>query len=268
MARPIKLTADFFSHDAHASEGRTLTIIESLYDSDGYKAWFKLLENLCVYKNHVIDVRNPIDFDFLAGKMRFKPDRLLEIINKLAELEAIDQELWVHRVIWCQNFTDRLVDLYDRRKKSLPERPPVSAYPYPVSVINNSFPTTNTHLSSTESTQRKGKERKEDNISPPPGAVFSLFEQNYQKLTDKTSALLNDAIEEYTEVWVIDALNEGIERNKRSWKYAETILKRWKLEGRNNGASGNSNSAEPKVLSPEEWFAAEEEARKKRLEVK
>ena len=50
--------------------------------------------------------------------------------------------------------------------------------------------------------------------------------------------MLKDAITEYSESWVLDALKEGKEREKCSWKYVEAILKRWKQDGRGNGKSG------------------------------
>lgn len=127
VGRPVKHIAPYFSHDANASGGRTLTILENHFGSDGYKAWFKLLENLSDTENHIIDIRNPADLEFLAGKMKFKPDRLLEILNKMADpsLKAIDSELWAHGIIWCQNFVDRLTWLYEKRKQAPPSRPEI-----------------------------------------------------------------------------------------------------------------------------------------------
>jgi len=133
VGRPVKHTAPYFTHDADASAGKTLTILENHFGSDGYKAWFKLLENLASAENHFIDIRSSSDFDFLSGKMKFQPERLREIINKMADRCAIDKELWSLGIIWCQNFVDRLTPLYDKRKQTLPTRPDVNNLP-PVSV--------------------------------------------------------------------------------------------------------------------------------------
>ena len=57
MARPIKHTVDYFSHDADASEGKTLTILENNFGLEGYAAWFKLLERLSKAENHVMKCR-------------------------------------------------------------------------------------------------------------------------------------------------------------------------------------------------------------------
>ena len=123
MARPNKYTVDYFTHDAIASQGKTLTIIENYFGHEGYSAWFKLLENISVNKNHVINVQNSVDMEFLCGKMKFKPERLTEILNKLAELDAIDYDLWKHKIIWCDNFVSRLNTVYEKRHQKPPEKP-------------------------------------------------------------------------------------------------------------------------------------------------
>jgi len=123
MARPIKRTVDYFPHDANSSSRKTLTIIENHFGLEGYAVWFKLLETISVSNNHIIDIRNTTDLDYLSGKMRIKPGRLVEILDKLAELKAIDVELWQHKIIWCQNFVDRLSYLYERRRDPTPQRP-------------------------------------------------------------------------------------------------------------------------------------------------
>jgi DnaD/phage-associated family protein len=58
-----------------------------------------------------------------------------------------------------------------------------------------------------------------------------------------TADKLRSAYEEYEPQWIIDALTESAVQNKRNWAYAEAILKRWKVEGR--------NSKRGKVQTPE-----------------
>jgi len=127
MARPLKQTVEYFSHDANASQGRTLSILFNHFKHDGISAWWQLLERVSGTKNHVIDIRNPEDFEFLASIMRFTPERLREILQKMAELSAIDQELYRHGLIWSQNFVDRLEPVYKSRKQALPSKPSLSA---------------------------------------------------------------------------------------------------------------------------------------------
>lgn len=123
MARPQKHTVDYFSHDADASEGRTITILENNFGVEGYAAWFKLLERLSKAENHVLTCRNTEDTEFLAAKLNLKPEKTKEFLSKLAELDAIDADLFKNGVVWCQHFVDRLKDVYTNRRQPLPQKP-------------------------------------------------------------------------------------------------------------------------------------------------
>lgn len=126
--RPIKCTADYFPHQANASAGRTVAILENRFGAEGYSAWFKLLEIITSSRNHIIDVRNAEAIEFLAARMKLQPDRLKDILDKMADLQAIDPELWTAGVVWCQNLVDNLASLYDRRRQDIPHKPDVSCY--------------------------------------------------------------------------------------------------------------------------------------------
>jgi hypothetical protein len=134
MPRPPKLTVDYFSHDSNASAGRTLTILFNHYGHEGISAWWQLLESISSTKNHVIDIRNQEDFEFLAAKLRFAPDKLVAILAQMAALEAIDSELYKAGLIWSQNLADRLSPVYKSRNQSLPSKPSINN---PVSLTDN-----------------------------------------------------------------------------------------------------------------------------------
>jgi hypothetical protein len=144
--RPQKNTVDYFTHDALASDGRTVSILENHFGPEGYMAWFKLLERISLAKNHIILVGNAEDMEFLAAKMRLKPERLKEILSKMADLEAIDKELYAAGMIWSQNFVDRLKGVYESRKQALPPKPCIS-------VANNAISAEEMPISLPENTQ-------------------------------------------------------------------------------------------------------------------
>ncbi len=123
MARPLKQTVDYFSHDADASEGRTLSILFNKFGHEGMSCWWQLLERISKTNNHVISLRNGEDIEYLSAKLHFQPERLKEILSKLAELGAIDQELFEDGLIWSQNFVDRLEQVYKTRKQEIPSKP-------------------------------------------------------------------------------------------------------------------------------------------------
>lgn len=62
--------------------------------------------------------------------------------------------------------------------------------------------------------------------------VFRLYEENIGPLTPLLADALKDAEATFSTVWVAEAIEIAVKNNKRSWRYCEAILKRWKDEGR------------------------------------
>jgi DnaD/phage-associated family protein len=62
--------------------------------------------------------------------------------------------------------------------------------------------------------------------------VFRLYEENIGPLTPLMADALKDAEGLYYPEWIAEAIDLAVKNNKRSWKYCEAILKRWKDEGR------------------------------------
>ncbi len=121
--RPEKRTVDFFSHDTHAGAGRTVTILFNHFGHEGISGWWQLLEVIGSTDNHVVNIVAIEDFEYLAARMHFPPDRLRAILNALAELDAIDKDLYEGGIIWSQNFVDRLTPIYKYRKQNPPIKP-------------------------------------------------------------------------------------------------------------------------------------------------
>ena len=141
-------TVDYFPHFIHHK--RTMAVIEDRYGSIGYAAWFKLLELLGDTDGHSYDAGNSINMAFLGAKIRMESDIRDGFMALLADLEAIDRELWgANKVIWCQHFVENLTEVYRKRKEELPSRPNI-----------RDGNTTTPEISATEIRQRKGKERK------------------------------------------------------------------------------------------------------------
>jgi DNA replication protein len=62
--------------------------------------------------------------------------------------------------------------------------------------------------------------------------IFRLYEENIGPLTPLIADALKDAEELYSAEWIADTISLAVKNNKRSWRYCEAILKRWKEEGR------------------------------------
>jgi len=63
------------------------------------------------------------------------------------------------------------------------------------------------------------------------GAVFTAFEENISQLTPHLSDVIGAAIDELSPAWVLAAIRLAVERNKRSWRYIDGILKSWRAQG-------------------------------------
>ncbi len=164
MARRPKHTVDYFSHDADASEtSRTINILENNFGPDGYCVWFKLLERLSKTNNHFITCSNSEDKEFLAAKFRLNPEKMTSILDKLAELGAIDRELYRYGVIWCQNLVDRFKDVYDNRRQPLPKKPQIDISTGNL-LLKTELSTVETKLSGVEMQQSKVNKSKVNNL--------------------------------------------------------------------------------------------------------
>ena len=151
--RPQKFTVDYFSHDANASSGKTLSILFNQFGHEGISAWWQLLETISSTNNHIIDIRNSEEREYLAAKMHFSAEVLDQILNKMAELNAIDKELYSSGFIWCQNFVDRLIPVYKTRGQEIPRKPDINVKRIVISDKRKS-------INSPDNTQTKGtKER-------------------------------------------------------------------------------------------------------------
>lgn len=113
MARPTKETVDYFPH--YCISGKTLFIIENQFGNDGYCFWFKLLELLGRSPKHFYDCNNPSAVEFMSALTRLMPTLCIQILDKLALLQAIDSELWEKRIIFSENFVSGIEDAYNRR---------------------------------------------------------------------------------------------------------------------------------------------------------
>jgi hypothetical protein len=274
MARPTKQTVEYFPHDADASEGQTLSILFNNFGHEGISAWWLLLERISKTNNHVIGIRNPEDIEFLAAKMHFKPDRLSKILRKMADMEAIDRELFDSGYIWCQHFVDRLESVYRSRHQSIPKKPTLtidekfSPQKPPLLATETELPAKETELSVPETPQTKLKETKlkETKVKPKKSSVpvfelpqwinpeiWSAFLEMRKRLKAPLTAFAQELL-----IKKLDSLRNGSEANaiiEQSIEYG------WKgffplKDGGNNGNNRTRLGSQPAPSdyeSPEEY---------------
>jgi DnaD/phage-associated family protein len=74
--------------------------------------------------------------------------------------------------------------------------------------------------------------------------VFSLYEENIGMLTPMIAEEIKDALSQYPEEWIRDAIHESVDANKRNWRYIARILERWTTEGKKDGTHRRDNQKE------------------------
>lgn len=122
MSRNTKAIIDYFPH--YVNHGKTLPIIERMFGNDGYVLFFKMLEFLGRMEGHFYHFANNVDEDYFFSQVCVEKEKGFLILDKLAELNSIDKELWLQkRVLWSNNFVKRdLAVIYARRNTKV-DRP-------------------------------------------------------------------------------------------------------------------------------------------------
>lgn len=125
MGRMPKKGVDYFSHDVTADGGKTLFTVQQKFGNDGYALWFKLLEYLGTQETLSIDFNDVSEWEFFIAKARVSEDQATNILNLLASINAIDPDLWKSKIVWSENFVERVADVYKKRGTETPKKPEI-----------------------------------------------------------------------------------------------------------------------------------------------
>ena len=163
MARPKLNSADFFPHYCRGEE--LLFVIEERYKNDGYAFWFKLRETLGAAPNHFLRRDDIKAWSVFRAKARLNEQKCIEILDYMAEIWAVDQDLWRQDgTIWIQELVDDLSELYRKRSSEPPQKPSFRAgnrrKPPGTGVSAPETPSLN--VSGVDNPQREEKEEKEE----------------------------------------------------------------------------------------------------------
>lgn len=72
---------------------------------------------------------------------------------------------------------------------------------------------------------------KPSNTTTTAAAAVQAYEREIGQLTPIIRDAIQDALTEYPPEWIPAAIQEAARANVRRWNYAESILRRWKVEG-------------------------------------
>lgn len=232
MARPKSDTVDYFSHDTHASDNKTLTILEGEFGLTGYAFWFKLLEWLGHTEGFAYDAREDEDLEFLAREFKVDVETATGILDKCAKLKAIDRELWGQRIIWSDNFVNRLSEVYRKRGRPLPSKPSFCG----------GNPSSR-QVSATEMPQSKVKDSKVKDtiIIKSLSSLIKIYQQEIGKPTPLIEKEIETALKEFGADKVQEAIKISSRAgdNKKNMNYIAGILANWKSRRGKNAPDPN-----------------------------
>jgi DNA replication protein len=81
--------------------------------------------------------------------------------------------------------------------------------------------------------------------------VYQLYEANIGMLTPMIADQLRSAEDEFPAEWIEAAIREAVTNNALSWRYAETVLERWKRNGKGAKPRGEPGRHPEKVTAAE-----------------
>lgn len=195
MGRPRKQTVDYFPHDCE--HGQALFVIEQRWGNDGYAFWFKLQELLGRAEGHCLQFTTRSQWNYLCARTRLDASVCEEIMDVLADENAIDAEMWsLNRAVWSDEFVEGVADAYRKRRSEVPAKPTefprlsggrngVSSAGNPVSSGRNTVSSAvNPH------TKRNESKRNETKVNETSAdADFEVFWETYDHKEGKADAL-------------------------------------------------------------------------------
>jgi len=109
-----------------------------------------------------------------------------------------------------------------------------------VSQRNTSISQRNATVSQSQLIKDSIKQNKEE---PTARSIFEVYESEIGILTTMIADELTQAESDYPADWITSAIAEAVRNNKRNWKYAAAILKRWKEQGYKNDNRHSKSTA-------------------------
>jgi hypothetical protein len=177
MSRPESKNVFYFPH--YTKSTIELDLIEHKYNSEGYKAYYRLQEMVADADYHCLSLATEDEKDMFELGMNCKQEVVDDVIRILLDRDRIDRELWENEsVIWMQDFVNTLKPLYQNRRKPLPDKNIV-----PTS--NNSISTSNNSISTSGNTEKRKEKKIKEKESREKGDSLLSFDQYEKQFPDK-----------------------------------------------------------------------------------
>lgn len=163
-------------------------------------------------------------------------------VEKLQELTSIKVILQDAK----PNIT-KLVKVLQDDKTLLQSATPILQNETGILQNETTLPETTTEITTEKNTEKTtttpgtpGPEKIIQELDTALGRCCRLYESEIGLLTSGIKDKISDALNDFSEDWICDAIFEAVSNNVRKWKYVIAILDNWKREGRANAPKTNS----------------------------
>jgi hypothetical protein len=117
MARPQKNDVDYFPF--YCKEGASTNYIDEKYQNNGFAIWVKLLRLMAKTDFHYLDLNKRKNLMNASTKCKCSEELLVQILDDLAILEEIDEQLWAFKIVYSEKFVQSIEDAYKKRSNDL-----------------------------------------------------------------------------------------------------------------------------------------------------
>lgn len=194
MARQSKNTITYFPHPVE--DGTRMFVMEQQYGDKGYCCYYKLLQMLGKTENHFLDFSKPKDKLYFAALIKTDAQSLSKMLQTLADLGAIDVELWrEYEVIWCQELVDSVAELYTHKRH---REPPMRSQI--VALYTNAGAITDISNTQSKVKESKVKESKYNN-KDYYNAQVEVFRKEIEKVNNEKNCLPSFEVDAFVDYW-------------------------------------------------------------------
>ena len=114
MARPLKINANYFSHDNTMRNNRKILALRAKFGHLGYSIWNMFLEILTESNYSKIELDEQ-ELILLAGDFQSKPEEIKEVLEFCIQIRLLHKE---DNTYWSENLVERLSWILDFREKN------------------------------------------------------------------------------------------------------------------------------------------------------
>ena len=120
MARPVNKNIEYFPH--FIKKLPELKLIEHKHKSQGYMAYYRLMELVAEADYHYLSVKTEDEKAMFELGMNCDKEVVDDVIRILCDRGRIDKKAWEkYGVIWMDDFVNKLRPIWSKRGKTLPK---------------------------------------------------------------------------------------------------------------------------------------------------